>query len=184
MKFIAIAALSISATAFFCMQTAHASGQSAPVQASAPLAGAVPAGEGVLRFWGLEIYHARLWVPPAFDAQDWAAHPLALELTYRRGFDAAAIARRSLEEMRRQGPLDEALAQRWEQQLRAALPQVQPGDRVVGLYRPGAGVQFLHNGKPHGSVADAAFGARFMGIWLAPQTSEPALREALLALPR
>jgi hypothetical protein len=33
-------------------------------------------------------------------------------------------------------------------------------------------------------VADAAFGARFMGIWLAPQTSEPALRQALLALPR
>ena len=66
MKFIAIAALSISATAFFCMQTAHASGHSAPVQASAPLAGAVPAGEGVLRFWGLEIYHARLWVPPGF----------------------------------------------------------------------------------------------------------------------
>jgi hypothetical protein len=39
-------------------------------------------------------------------------------------------------------------------------------------------------GKPHGSVADAAFGARLMGIWLAPQTSEPALRAALLALPR
>ena len=54
------------------MQTAHASGHSAPVQASAPLAGAVPAGEGVLRFWGLEIYHAQ--TKPLVDFYgNWAA---------------------------------------------------------------------------------------------------------------
>lgn len=40
---------------------------------------------------------------------------------------------------------------------------------------------FLVNGKAVGEVADAEFAQRFFGIWLAPTTSEPQLREALLA---
>ena len=151
----------------------------APLLAS-PMAGALQAGSGELRFLGLSIYQARLWVSPRFDAGDFGAHPLALELTYQRAFSAEAIAKRSLEEMRRIGSFTEVQATRWQQALQAALPDVQPGDRLVGLYQPGTGATFQLRGRTVGTVPDPAFARLFFGIWLSPLTSEPQLRAALL----
>ena len=151
----------------------------APLLAS-PMAGTLQAGSGELRFLGLSIYQARLWVSPRFDASDFGAHPLALELTYQRAFSAEAIAKRSLEEMRRIGSFTEVQATRWQQALQAALPDVQPGDRLVGLYQPGTGATFQLRGRTVGTVADPAFARLFFGIWLSPLTSEPQLRAALL----
>lgn len=137
-------------------------------------------GEGELRVWGLAVYRARLWTEPEFDPQDYAAHPFWLELTYARAFAADAIARRSLEEMRRQGPIPPALAQAWEAALRGVLPDVRAGDRLLGGYRPGEGAWFTHGERPLGRVADPEFARRFFGIWLSDSTSAPALRTALL----
>ncbi len=145
-----------------------------------PLPGTVQAGSGELRFLGLAIYQARLWVSPAFEASDYAMHPLALELIYQRGFSAAAIAKRSLQEMQRIGPITAQQAARWQQALQAALPDVQAGDRLVGLYQPGQGATFVLRGRTVGTVADAEFARLFFGIWLSPLTSEPTLRAALL----
>ena len=142
--------------------------------------GTLESGSGELRFLGLAIYQARLWVSPAFDARDFGTHPLALELTYRRAFSAAAIARRSLEEMQRIGPITAPQATRWQQALQAALPDVQAGDRLVGLYQPGSGATFALNGRTVGTVADPEFARLFFGIWLSPLTSQPGLRTALL----
>ena len=147
---------------------------------AAPLASAVQAGSGELRFLGLSIYQARLWVGPLFDASDFGAHPLALELTYQRAFSAQSIAKRSLEEMRRIGPFTEVQAARWQQALQAALPDIQPGDRLVGLYRPGTGATFQLRGRTVGTVADPGFARLFFGVWLSPLTSQPTLRAALL----
>ena len=72
--------------------------QAAESATATPLSGVRLAGQGVLRFLGFEIYRARLWVPPGFDADNYGAQPLALELTYHRDFTAEAIAKRSLEE--------------------------------------------------------------------------------------
>ena len=66
-------------------------------------------------------------------------------------------------------------------QLQRVLPDIKKGDRVMGLNRPGLGAQFLVNGKPTGDIRDTEFARLFFGIWLAPNTSEPALRAALLA---
>ena len=145
-----------------------------------PFADAVQAGSGELRFLGLSIYQARLWVSPRFDASDFGAHPLALELKYQRAFSAQSIAKRSLEEMRRIGPFTEVQAARWQQALQAALPDIQPGDRLVGLYRPGTGATFQLHGRTVGTVADTAFARLFFGVWLSPLTSQPKLRAALL----
>lgn len=140
-----------------------------------------PAGQGTLRFLGFDIYHARLWVSSGFQPDDYAGHPLALELAYQRDFSAQAIAQRSIEEMRRVGPFTAQQAKRWQQALQAALPDIKAGDRLTGLYRPGAGAVFQMQGRTVGEVADPAFARLFFGIWLSPQTSEPRLREALLA---
>ena len=145
-----------------------------------PLAGARESGSGELRFLGLSIYQARLWVHPLFDAGDFGAHPLALELSYQRAFSAETIAKRSLQEMRRIGPFTEVQAERWQQALQAALPDIQPGDQLTGLYQPDTGATFELRGRTVGTVADPAFARLFFGVWLSPLTSQPKLRAALL----
>lgn len=146
-----------------------------------PMPGVRPAGQAMMRFLGFDIYRAKLWVHPSFDATNYAAHPLALELTYQRNFTAADIAKRSIQEMRRVGGFSAEQAKTWQQALTAALPDVKPGDSLLGIYQPGAGAVFRMGGKVVGEVADPEFSRLFFGIWLSPKTSEPALREALIA---
>ena len=78
-------------------------------------------------------------------------------------------------------PLGDAQAAQWQKALEEALPDVQKGDRITGVYRPGQGVLFLANGRRGGEIRDAQLARLFFSIWLGPQTSEPRLREALLA---
>ena len=49
------------------------------------------------------------------------------------------------------------------------------------VIRPGEAALFFVNGRAVGDVRDARFAQLFFGIWLSPQTSEPRLRESLLA---
>jgi hypothetical protein len=146
-----------------------------------PLSGARLAGSARLRFWGFDVYQANLWVRPGFQAPDFARHTFALELDYLRDFTSAAIAGRSIDEMRRIGRFSDAKADEWQAALRNALPDVKKGDRIAGLHVPGVGARFLLNGKPFGEVRDAEFAPLFFGIWLSPGTSDPELRQALLA---
>lgn len=143
-----------------------------------------PAGAARLTRWGFQVYDARLWVAPGFAVAGYAEHGFALELHYLRDFRNEDIARRSIAEMRRIAPLLDEQAATWLAALRQAFPDVRAGDRIVGVYRPDgepAHVQFLTNGRPTGSVRGAEFARLFFGIWLSERTSEPALRQALLA---
>ena len=152
-----------------------------PAPRAAPLAGTQLAGQGTLRFLGLAIYRARLWVSPGFEPGDYTARPLALEFDYGRHASAQVIAERSIQEMRRIGSFSAQQGARWQQALQAALPDVKSGDRLVGIYRPDAGVVVELDGRTVGEVKDPAFARLFIGIWLSPQSSEPRLRQALLA---
>lgn len=141
-------------------------------------------GEGRLRFLGLHVYDIRLWaagspVPP----DRWPAHPLALEIAYARALVGRLIAERSLKEMERTGPIPAGAAERWLQAMTQLFPDVKPGDRLTGLYRPEGEARFFHNGQDRGGVPDSEFARRFFGIWLAEATSEPALRDRLLGRP-
>ena len=158
--------------------------QAAEPQTTTPPLGLRLSGQGVFRFLGFEVYRARLWVSPGFDADHYGAQPLALELTYHRDFTAEAIARRSIEEMRRVGSFTPQQAARWQQALQAALPDVKPGDRLLGIHQPGVGAVFKMAGRVVGEVPDAEFSRLFFGIWLSPRTSEPGLRQELLAATR
>jgi hypothetical protein len=71
-----------------------------------------------------------------------------------------------------------ASAQTLPPELRIEWPQRLP--RRVGVQQPGTGARFHLNGRFLGEVRDGQFTALFFGIWLAPWTSEPGLREALL----
>jgi hypothetical protein len=136
-------------------------------------------GRGQMRYFGLLVYDIRLWATTRPGPQWWSA-PLALELEYARSLQGKEIAKRSLVEMRRQQAIDEASAARWLAEMEAAFPDVKAGDRISGRHEPETGADFFVNGRLSRRIADPLFSRLFFGIWLAPQTSEPALRAKLL----
>ncbi|HEY0818166.1 MAG TPA: chalcone isomerase family protein [Rhizobacter sp.] len=159
-----------------------AGAQARPSELGAELPGARLLGQGLLRFLGLRVYDARLWVSEGFKPEEYLRHPIALELEYARELVGKRIAERSLIEMRKVGEVPEEKAAAWLAAMEQAFPDVKAGDRITGLYRPGEGMRFFVNGKAGREVRDAAFAALFIGIWLSPRTSEPALRRTLLGL--
>ena len=137
-------------------------------------------GQTRLTVWGFKIYDAQLWAAPGFQADRYASQTLALELAYLRDFDAADIAERSLKEMRRSATISDTQARQWRSAMQRVFPDVKAGDRILGVHRPGIGASFWVNGKAGGEILDAEFSKLFFGIWLSPQTSEPAMRTALV----
>lgn len=133
-----------------------------------------------MRFFGLLIYDIRLWAQAPIDAQNWPQQVLALELVYARSLSGREIAKRSLAEMRRQAEIGADQAQAWLSEMEAAFPDVKAGDRISGLNVPGEGISFFVNGRPQRRSKDPLFARLFLGIWLAPQSSEPGLRKQLL----
>lgn len=133
-----------------------------------------------MRFFGLLIYDIRLWAAAKVDAQSWHQQVLALELEYARSLSGVEIAKRSLAEMRRQADISPSQAQAWLSEMEAAFPDVKAGDRISGLNEPGEAISFFVNGRLQRRVNDPLFSRLFMGIWLSPQSSEPALRSQLL----
>jgi len=178
MKTIASRALLAGAGILFGMQI---SAQTVSTELRGVLPSATLAGSSKLTYWGFDVYNASLWVTMGFKATEYERHAFALELTYLRDFSSEGIARRSLDEMRRLQNIPGTRAQQWERALRDAFPSVKAGDRISGVNRPGVGVQFLTNGQPTGDIRDVEFARLFFGIWLLPDTSEPRLRQALLA---
>ncbi len=137
-------------------------------------------GSGTMRFFGLRIYDATLWSPGGV----WSANqPYALELVYARSFEGAAIAQRSIEEMRAQRAYPAATLTRWEQHMRALFPDVASGDRLTGVRMPGEGAAFYSGTRKLGQIDNEAFADAFFGIWLEPATRAPGLRARLLKLP-
>jgi hypothetical protein len=150
--------------------------------AYAELAQARLSGATRYTYWGFDIYQARLWVEPGFASQDPWRSRFALELQYLRDFKGRDIAQRSLQEMRKLGPLDEVQAQAWLRTMQSSFPDVVAGDRLAGIYLPGQGIRFMANGKVIAQVDDIEFARRFLGIWLSEKTSEPQMRLSLLGL--
>lgn len=159
---------------------ARAADPSPPPELAQALPSSRLRGEGRMTFLALHIYDIRLWSPQPVDASNWASSPLALAITYARTLYGDSIAERSIDEMRRQGEIDAATSARWLDEMKRLFPDVGDGTRLTGVLRPGIGAAFFHDGQPRGEVRDPAFARRFFGIWLAPETSEPALRTRLL----
>lgn len=144
------------------------------------LNGVVPSAPVRLRVWGFEVYDARLWTPRGFRHRQATQFPFALELQYLRRLEGAAIASRSIDEMRRIGSFTDAQAQSWQSAMRALFPNVGAGDRITGINQPGVGAEFWVNGRRVGAVSDPDFARLFFGIWLDERTSEPKMRAQLL----
>jgi len=144
-------------------------------------------GQAGFRYFGFSVYLAQLWVGqrPRDVQWDWAQQPVVLSLQYQRDFKGEAIAQRSIEEMQRHPLMPVAAQDTWLQKLKEVLPDVREGDRLIGIYQPGAGLQVWHQSsqlREVGSLPDPTLARVFMGIWLDPSTSAPELRQRLLGL--
>ncbi len=165
--------------ALWLAPTAHAR-IAPPAELAGELPGARLQGSARLRFVGLHVYDIRLWTAQRpVGAADWSV-PLALEIEYARTLQGRLVAERSLEEMRRQATLAPDQAERWLAEMTRLFPDVREGDRLTGIKQPERGARFFHNGRLRGALDDPQFARLFFGIWLAPQTSQPRLREQLL----
>jgi len=137
-------------------------------------------GEGRLRFIGIHVYDAAVWIPgAAFSAKE----PYALDLRYAISINGHALTVRSTKEMRGQGYTDEAKLSAWEKEMDRVFPDLKPGDRLVGVHVPGKEARFYSQDKFLGAVADPEFARAFFAIWLDEKTSQPALRAKMLKLP-
>ncbi|MDZ3993855.1 chalcone isomerase family protein [Pseudomonas sp. Teo4] len=145
------------------------------------LPGAVLVGQGDFTWFGLRVYQARMWSPAVQVSWE---QPFALELIYRRELSRDTLVQASLDEMRRLGgpSVDEARLAAWESEMRKAFVDVQPGQRITGLYLPGKGGRFYVDGALRHTVADTAFARAFFAIWLDARTRHPQLRRELLGL--
>jgi hypothetical protein len=151
------------------------------VQANeALLPGAKPSSTQRLSVWGFDVYDARLWTQTGFTVQNYADHSFALELAYLRNFEGSAIAKRSLDEMRKLSAISPQQESTWLKAMNDIFPDVSKGDRLVGVYKPNVGAEFWSNQRRLGVVQDPAFAKLFFGIWLHEATSAPAIRQAWL----
>lgn len=138
-------------------------------------------GQQRLTYWGFDIYDASLWASSPFAPEAWAKQSLVLRLRYLRDFKGADIAQRSIDEMQGQRPLTPAQLKSWSATLQALIPNVRNGESITGVYQPDKGMQLLHQDRLLGELSDTELAQRFLGIWLAPETSQRQLRQQLLA---
>lgn len=135
-------------------------------------------GEGVFSWSVFKLYRARLFVSGNKYTVEQA---FVLELSYLRTLTAEQIVSTSMDELKRlRNPAPEVLS-RWSDELMQIVPDVGLGDRLVGWFRPGIGVQFYSSAHLLGAMDDPVFAESFAAIWLDEQTRSQSLREALLA---
>lgn len=168
------------ATAASRAEPSHAAAGGATARLEAPKI----VGQGLLRWFGLRVYEATLWVSGGrLDPASPLSNEFALELRYARAIEGAAIAEASLREIVRLGFGTKAQHAAWLQAMRSLFPDVREGDRIAGVHRPGRGVEFFGNDQPIGRIDDPDFAAAFFAIWFDQRTAAPELRRALLAGP-
>ena len=142
-----------------------------------PNAAQVGSGRLSVVFW--DVYDATLYAPNG----KWNAHsPYALSIHYFREIAGVDIAKRSEEEIRKQGFTDDAKLAEWQAEMRGIFPDVKNGSKLTAIFTPRKSTDFYSDGTHIGSIRGDEFAAYFFNIWLSEKTSEPDLRRKLLGL--
>lgn len=133
-------------------------------------------GQGRMTYFGFRVFDAELYAPQGRYSP---SKPFALKLTYLRNFKGSDIAKRSVDEMRRQGLRDEAKLKQWGDQMRAIFPDVAQGASITGVRDASGKAVFYKDGRQIGTINDADFSRRFFAIWLGDNTANPSLQASL-----
>lgn len=133
-------------------------------------------GSGTLRWFGIRVYDAKLWVS---NGRYQADQPHALQLTYGHDFRAEELAKEGGKQLRKQG-VDETRSLRWQALMQQAFTDVKAGDSLTAILRADQSLAFYSNGKATTVISDTEFSQHFLDIWLGSKTTEPKLRLKLL----
>ena len=104
---------------------------------------------------------------------------MRLEIQYLRDFEAKALVQRTGEEWDHL-QLSHERREQWLQQLATLWPDVGKNDVIALEIDADNRSTFFFNNEKLGVIDDVDFGEHFVAIWLSPDTSRPALREALI----
>ncbi len=136
-------------------------------------------GEGTLKIFLWEVYDIRL----LSDGAPFSWHKdFVLEFVYKRDLTKNEVIEASIKEMRRQKNVTDSQIERWQAYLQQAIKSVQPATKAALFWTDKGTITFYYEGKTPVTIPDAAFSQAFINIWLGPDTTEPALRKALLGL--
>ena len=138
-----------------------------------------PGGAGAVALPGPEVYQASLWVAPGFSPRTFAEHPFALGARVPARLPGRLDRRALASGDAAPGPDHEEQARRWQQALQQVLPDVKPGDRIVGLHRPGKGALSSRAGGCWARSPTPGVRAPVLSASGCASTSAPALRDAL-----
>jgi len=130
-------------------------------------------GQGRMTYWGFTLYDAKL-----FSSKE-PKGGIALDIQYLRKFEANALVKQTLDELKKLGISDTQRAE-WADPLARAFKTVQVGDSITAIKKPQGGTQFFYNGQFVSEISGESFSQAFFGIWLHPKTSVPKLRKSLL----
>ncbi len=134
-------------------------------------------GEAKLRVLFWDIYYSRLFTESG--AYERGQRPLKLEIQYLLDIKSDALVERTRTEWDDQG-LSHENQDQWLAALGELWPDVSRNDVLVLEIDEDNRSTFYHNGNRLGVIDDAAFGQQFVDIWLAPTTTRPELRLALI----
>ncbi|MGB0866413.1 MAG: chalcone isomerase family protein [Granulosicoccaceae bacterium] len=149
-----------------------------PLLASASVVDWKPVGSGTMRWTFFELYDIRLLTETGRYSAD--KFPQALEITYRRDIPSEKLVEATQDQWQHLG-LTPKNQESWLQKLAALWPDIRKGDTLRFEVYPAGENLFFYNGTALGSVTDSDFSRAFLDIWLSPKTSEPSLRNRLIA---
>ncbi|MEY3847937.1 MAG: hypothetical protein RL615_927 [Pseudomonadota bacterium] len=130
-------------------------------------------GYGRMTYWGFTLYDAKLYASKELKGG------IALDIQYLRKFEAKALVKQTLDELKNLGVSDTQRAE-WADPLAKAFKTVQVGDSITAIKKPEGSTQFFYNGQFVSEISGESFSQAFFGIWLHPKTSAPQLRKVLL----
>lgn len=105
-----------------------------------------------------------------------------MELVFLRAVDGATVAGAIAEGFdNNAGAALPALKERIEK-FRKLISDVKKGDRLVFVYRPGAGMEAQANGRVLGSIEGKDFSDALFKVWLGEKPADKALKTGLLGL--
>lgn len=134
-------------------------------------------GQGRMTYMMWDVYDATLYAPNGVYKPN---APYALSLEYLRGLRGDKIAKKSIDEMRKNGAFDEVTLQLWLTELTTIFPDVQKGDVITGLRDDKQHTIFFVNGTEAGAISDPIFTQAFFDIWLGENTTAPDLQKQIL----
>lgn len=136
-----------------------------------------PAGTATLRKFFIKAYDAQLWVDGNWSYEK----PFALKLIYDVSIDSEEFVESTFDQIQATSRIRRSKLAVYTKDLETAFPDVVAGDSITAVYRPATSVTFYFNGTKRHTMTDMRFAKYFFDIWLSKETTEPSLRNELLA---